>query len=226
MIQTAQTLPQHFTKLDTLQNQVKQLNHLVDSLKSVSASTTIGTNYFHDIIGGVIMIFILIITIIVTVAGLINWNVVLKRFKKMTNDIKNELENKIKDNEEKFEKLTSDLEAKIKQITDDNIKLQINVRRAMFFTQKTDDPTAATVWGLAVVDSLLDANDLERATAWLNMIKEIADRITKEDLKRFFVDCKKQLSKLTLRLKDDHLKVLGEIEDKIYFIMYSPDPES
>ncbi|MEO3403006.1 hypothetical protein AAFN85_03830 [Mucilaginibacter sp. CAU 1740] len=221
MLQAAQTLPHHLTKIDTLQDQINHLKHVVDSLNTISATTTIGTGYFHDIIGGVIMIFILILTIIVTIAGLINWNVLLKRFDRMTENVKNELEKRIEENEKSFEQLTSTFENNINSLKDQTLKLQYDAGRAMYFALKEESPAAAMGWALGVIESALVAENIERANDWLGGLEAVLDKITKEEMIYHFEEQKESFASLKQMLENEELKRLNKIEEGVFKIMFS-----
>jgi hypothetical protein len=225
MLQTSQTLS-HLTKIDSLQTQINHLNHVVDSLNTISSATSIGTGYFHDIIGGTFTSFVGFIAIIATIAGYISWKIIADRFDRMATQIRHDFQNRMTISESNFEKLTANFEGTVARITKDTNRLHVNSKRAMYFTLKDNSPAAAISWALGVTESLLQDGNLEAAGYWLELARNGSKQLEKADLKAYFESYKELLESLKKEMKDDQLKILGEIEHNVFTVMYSPDHEN
>lgn len=227
MIQTAQTLTHQLTKIDTLQDQVNHLRHVVDSLNTVSATTTIGTGYFHDIIGGVIAIFIGFLAIIVGLGGFISWKSITDRFQHERERMQNNFDERINtletqfnivvtqlkdqaiNNTNKYDQAVDELKKESKEIRKTSIIADVNISRAMSgINQQRENWLNAFAWALKTIPGYVELNDLNMVYQWIDRSEFFLSKIDFEKAENVF-----QLNNMFEVLKsqfDEILQVIPE----------------
>lgn len=122
----------HFSKIDTLQSQLKILTHQLDSLNKVTAKNTLSSEYFHDILTSQVTTFVLIVSVIVILIGYITWKGFITTFRISANNIKNDLNAKIKHHEDNFNSLTQEYKKEIKSVHSNYETLNNQTKRAIY----------------------------------------------------------------------------------------------
>jgi len=215
----------HLTKIDTLQEQVNHLNHIVDSLNTVSSQTTIGIGYFHDVIGGTFTSFVGFVAIIATMAGYISWRVIASRFDRMANEIRNEFQNRMATNEEAFLTLTTNFNEEITRLNTETTLINIDSARAMFYSlSETKNVETSIMWGLAVIEGYNKIDRQDNSKAWLKLLLKKLDQLNKDRLHVSFQDICDKMADLKKELKDESLEKLIEFEQSLFKIIYSESP--
>jgi len=246
MLQITQTLPNHLTKVDTLQAQVIHLNHVIDSLNKVSSTTTIGTGYFHDIIGIGFTCFVGLVAIIATIAGYISWKTIMVHFDRERADMQTNFDNRIIAMENQFKSTLQHLEdqAQGNSIAYDSalnglkheaelmkknfLHADANISRVM--SSINDDRESYVValdWGLEAIPNLVELNFIVHLGNWIEFCEEVSNKINiedsanKEKIKEYEHKFKKKFENCLGIVPEDYKDRLKKMNDKIMRAIYS-----
>ncbi|SEO37396.1 hypothetical protein SAMN05192574_107249 [Mucilaginibacter gossypiicola] len=246
MLQTAIALPYHLTKVDTLQAQVLHLNHVVDSLNKVSSTTTIGTGYFHDIIGIGFTCFVGLVAIIATIAGYVSWRTITIRFEQERREMQINFDNRIivmenqftstlhqlRDQAEKnsiaYDSALNDLKQESLSLKNNFLQADVDINRAMCsINDDREFYVIALDWGLSAIPTMLELNYEKSLYNWVEFCEEISDKIdletpdNKERIKNYENQFKKHFSNCLNILPKEYDERLKKINDKIMRVIYS-----
>jgi hypothetical protein len=225
LLATAQAL--HPSKIDTLQAQVTHLTQIVDSLNKVTANNTIGTGYFHDIIGGVVMIFILIVTIMVSVAGFFSWRWITNHFDRITNRFEEVTERRDADLIVMGEKETATkvyVDKKMKDLEYRHEALQARANLLVFeFIKGAGRREESILWGLLAVQASFLARRKTPAKTNINVVLQTikSSPLDIPSIKKHFTQTKKVIDDLRKIEGFDLNEQLDEIENLISKANYS-----
>jgi len=209
----------HPTKVDTLQAEVHRLHSTIDSLHREVHDLGIASTYYHDIINMNVATFIGIITLIGGIIGFFSWRIV----KQTALNVREELSEQLKLQEKKLAGFNEAFDGKMKAIDKKNLYHSFNTSRLMYVAAlNISSFPVALQWALNTLIYSFKLKDRKHTDIWLANVKKL---LSKELKKEELIDTKdridRHLSKLKILKKDDIDKIIKDVEDKVYKVIYS-----
>ncbi|SDQ00927.1 hypothetical protein SAMN05428975_5561 [Mucilaginibacter sp. OK268] len=167
----------HPTKIDTLQTQISHLTQTIDSLKQATIVNTIATGYFHDILNSLTMIFILIVTVIVSFAGVISWRTITNRFVQERRALEETFTNRINEGEENVRAFINSYTTDSQNQSRHTLNVENQVQRSIFTMMAVNNqPEYGVRWGLLSVQSYLTLQNEERASDMMDLVIKACEK--------------------------------------------------
>jgi hypothetical protein len=197
------------------------LDAKVDSLQIIVSKTEIGKTYFDQIINLQLTVFVVIITIILGLVGLISWRFVLKPFEKSTENIRVEMNQLLTDQKTEFDLHKAELNERFKDLIDEQGVIARQAMRGIFYVHKDQDPDTAIIWGLRLAQAYL--KDLEMSKSWILEVSAIFNKTdVPVDFDIFFDEIITIINNLKTECLDEEASSnLEKIEKECYKHRYS-----
>jgi hypothetical protein len=205
-MQIKNTLMLDSIKIDSIDRKYIKLSHTVDSLKVLLNNYSVSTSYYHDIINTDVATFILIVSIIVAVIGLISWRSIIFFYKKKTTEIRREYNSLINSQKKEFDAIINEINNKIHVI--DSIKNDLDnttARSFYYITHQRKTFSLAFSYALQAAINFWAKKNINQVVVWLDTASLCLDE---EDLD--IANLKSQYKK-----ESDKLNILIESSDSI-----------